>query len=210
MGPIEEEKNMDPRHALLPGFVAAIAVLVIFTWNWTAPLQGNAATESPADGKAQVTHAPVSEAASAASGDEASCTLSSRVIAGVRYWCAQIETVAVKYGLSPELVAAVMSQESGGQADIISGSGAVGLMQVMPSDGVAASFACVNGPCFARRPTTAELLDPDFNLDYGVRMLAGLLKKYGNLRDALMAYGPYNIGYAYADRVLAIQQAISG
>ena len=209
MGPFEEEKNMDPKHVLFPGFVAAIAVLVLVTWNWGAPLHGNAATESP-DVKVQGTEVPVSETDSGISDESSSCTLSTKVIAGVRQWCTLLEAAAAKYGLSAELVAAVMSQESGGQADVISNSGAVGLMQVMPSDGVAASFTCVNGPCFARRPSTAELLDPTFNIDYGVRMLAGLLKKYGNIRDALMAYGPYNIGYAYADRVLAIEQAISG
>jgi len=99
-----------------------------------------------------------------------------------------------------------MLQESGGQSDVISASGAVGLLQVMPSDGIAAGFMCANGPCFASRPTTQELLDPSFNVDYGVRMLANLLQKYGNERDALKAYGPYNVGYYYADKVLSIRE----
>jgi soluble lytic murein transglycosylase-like protein len=103
------------------------------------------------------------------------------------------------------LVAAVMLQESGGQPDVISASGAVGLMQVMPSDGIAAGFMCVNGPCFASRPTIEMLLDPAFNIDYGVRMLAGLIEKYGSERDALKAYGPYNVEYYYADKVLTIR-----
>lgn len=102
-----------------------------------------------------------------------------------------------------------MLQESGGQPDVISASGAVGLMQVMPKDGIAAGFMCVNGPCFASRPSTQELLDPAFNIDYGVKMLAGLLEKYGNERDALKAYGPLyedpEREYEYADKVSDIK-----
>ena len=51
-----------------------------------------------------------------------------------------------------------------------------------------------------------ELFDPEFNIQYGARMLSGLQKKFGSLRDALMAYGPANVGYYYADIVLAIYQ----
>ena len=98
-----------------------------------------------------------------------------------------------------------MLQESGGQSEIISLSGAVGLMQVMPRDGIASEFICVNGPCFVGRPSTDELLDPEYNVDYGSRMLAGLIEKHGSEREALKAYGPYNVGYYYADKVLAIR-----
>jgi soluble lytic murein transglycosylase-like protein len=48
-------------------------------------------------------------------------------------------------------------------------------------------------------------MDPAFNVDYGVRMLSNLLQKYGSEREALKAYGPYNVGYYYADKVLAIR-----
>jgi cytochrome oxidase assembly protein ShyY1 len=197
---------IQPKHALIPGILICIVTLVLVTRNWTPPIQAEASTMQPPSEEVPATY----ETVVPPPGSDVQCSLSNRVIEGVRQWCAQIEKTSAKYGLDPSLVAAVMSQESGGQAEVISASGAVGLMQVMPSDGIAAGFNCVNGPCFAKRPTTAELLDPEFNLDYGVRMLAGLMEKYGNLRDALAAYGPYNIGYAYADKVLAIQQAIRG
>ncbi len=64
--------------------------------------------------------------------------------------------------------------ESAGDAGAYSSNGAVGLLQVMPRDGLAAEFMCPNGPCFASRPTTDELMDPEFNLAYGARMLADL------------------------------------
>lgn len=130
--------------------------------------------------------------------------LSSRYPDSIQQWKATIETAAGQHGLDPNLVAAVMLQESGGSAEVISTSGAVGLMQVMPRDGIAAGFICGGQPCFASRPSIDELLDPDYNIDYGTRMLAGLIRKKGSTREALFAYGPYDIGYRYADQVMAL------
>ena len=104
------------------------------------------------------------------------------------------------------MIAALIWQESGGNPVAYSSSGAVGLMQVMPRDGLAANFICANGPCFASRPTIEELQDPKFNVKYGTAMLAGLLERSGSLRDALKSYGPMDVGYYYADKVLAIYQ----
>jgi soluble lytic murein transglycosylase-like protein len=81
-------------------------------------------------------------------------------------------------------------------------------MQVMPRDGIAATFQCINGPCFTNRPSIAELKDPAFNVDYGVRMLAGLTERHGDIREALKSYGPYDVGYIYADKVLAIRNGL--
>lgn len=138
--------------------------------------------------------------------DEAAhgCTLSSQYPETILQWCDLIEAAAQETGLPANLIAAVMLQESGGASDVISSSGAVGLMQVMPRDGIAAEFMCINGPCFASRPTIEELLDPAYNIQYGSRMLAGLVSKYGSYREALYRYGPSDIGYYYADLVLKI------
>jgi soluble lytic murein transglycosylase-like protein len=125
---------------------------------------------------------------------------------GILQWCEIITTFAVQAELPANLIAAVILQESGGDATAYSTSGAVGLMQVMPRDGIAASFECLYGPCFASRPTIEELQDPSFNVEYGTRMLAGLNARLGSLRDALKAYGPMDVDYSYADRVLAIYE----
>lgn len=133
-----------------------------------------------------------------------SCTLPLSYPQSIHEWCQLIETASKNYGLDSRLIAAVMLQESGGQRDAYSKSGAVGLMQVMPKDGIAEKFMCINGPCFANRPTMQELFDPSFNVDYGSRMLSNLINKHGNWRDALKAYGPMDVGYYYADLVLSI------
>ena len=80
------------------------------------------------------------------------------------------------------------------------------LMQVMPRDGIAETFICQNGPCFSARPSMAELYDPQFNISYGVKMLAGLQHREGNMREALRLYGPMDVGYSYADLVLNIYE----
>jgi soluble lytic murein transglycosylase-like protein len=134
------------------------------------------------------------------------CQVSLSYPEGILQWCEIITAQATKAELPANLIAAVILQESGGDASAYSRSGAVGLMQVMPRDGIAATFECINGPCFASRPTIEELLEPGFNVEYGSNMLAGLVNKLGGMREALKAYGPMDMDYSYADRVLAIYE----
>ena len=94
------------------------------------------------------------------------CKVSNKYPESVLQWCDLVTVYAEKFGLSPDLIAAMIWQESGGKPRAYSKSGAVGLMQVMPRDGLAASFMCKNGPCFAKRPTIDELQDPEFNIKY--------------------------------------------
>jgi soluble lytic murein transglycosylase-like protein len=134
------------------------------------------------------------------------CNISDRFPQTVMQWCSLITHYANKRGLHPDLVASLILQESGGNAQAYSKSGAVGLMQVMPNDGLSSSFMCQAGPCFSNRPSTAELQDPEFNIAYGTKLLADLQARYGDIREALKSYGPMNVGYYYADIVLGILQ----
>lgn len=136
--------------------------------------------------------------------NQGECAVSEAYPPEIQQWCGLITDHANQNGLDPNLVAALILQESGGNSDAYSKSGAVGLMQVMPKDGLAAEFMCPNGPCFANRPSMNELYDPEFNIEYGTRFLAGLVSRYGDIREALKHYGPANVGYYYADIVMAI------
>lgn len=137
--------------------------------------------------------------------DSETCAVSQRYPASILQWCGLITSYSQKRGLHPDLVAALIWQESGGNPNAFSHSGAVGLMQVMPSDGIAASFMCANGPCFKDRPSARQLKDPEFNISYGTKFLAGLVRRYGgNIREALKSYGPMDVGYYYADKVTGI------
>ena len=198
MGPDPKLVSMVIKSALAASLV--LTVLCLLLTGAASPAAGAASTipeiSTPPDEE------PSAEAV--ASGEEQGCPLSSAYPEKVRQWCDLIVEFASAHELPAELIAAVILQESGGNSLAYSSSGAVGLMQVMPRDGLAAHFQCVNGPCFANRPTIAELQDPAYNIEYGTRMLAGLLSRTGELREALKAYGPMDVGYRYADIILSI------
>jgi soluble lytic murein transglycosylase-like protein len=195
--------------AILPSILLGILAIIFFA--------GMANTTETALASATGSNIPQSAAISTSSKKTATpsnpanrqsqnCSIPSKYPAAIRQWCALIEKYAGQASLDPKLIAAVMLQESGGNPKAYSKSGAVGLMQIMPRDGLAASFQCSGQPCFSSRPTMAELFDPEFNISYGVRMLAGLAQKKGSMREGLRSYGPVDVGYYYADLVLKIYQ----
>ena len=117
-------------------------------------------------------------------------------------WKDLLESAAEKHGFQKRLGAALTWIESRGDRNAYSKGGAVGLLQIMPRDGIAANFVSSNGvPLFHNRPTIKELLDPEFNVNYGFKMLSDLQTREGTLRDALMRYGPANVGYDYPELV---------
>lgn len=117
----------------------------------------------------------------------------------VRQWGPVIGRWAAQYAIDPDLIAAVVDVESGGNPNAVSGSGACGLLQVMARDTTGAY-----GPMFASRPTCAELKDPDTNVGWAVNYLTALYERSGaDWREALYHYGPSDRGYTYADLVLA-------
>jgi soluble lytic murein transglycosylase-like protein len=185
--------------ALVPGILAGILLLIgLSRLAAPVPLVVAAAEDPNSPQKIEALQ----------TNSSSTCAFFERYPEKIRPWCGIIESTSGKYNIDPLLIAAVMLQESGGQPEVISHSGAVGLMQVMPRDGLAANFQCINGPCFASRPSIQELLDPTFNVNYGVRMLAGLINRSGEIREALKSYGPYDVGYIYADKVLTIHQGL--
>ena len=99
---------------------------------------------------------------------------------------------ADNYDLEPHLLAAVIYQESKFDADAVSESGAVGLMQLLPAtaQGIADR---TGGSGWHER----DLVDPELNVRYGSWYLRHLLDKYENEELALAAY---NAGQANVDR----------
>jgi hypothetical protein len=135
------------------------------------------------------------------------CRVSADFPPDVLRWCDTITRNAEQNGFSPDLIAALIWHESGGNSKAYSKDGAVGLMQIMPRDGKAADFECQKGACFQDRPTIVELQDPDFNIQFGTQLLRQYQQHFnGDLREALKAYGPLKSGYSYADRILALYQ----
>jgi len=94
-----------------------------------------------------------------------------------------IRRYAGVYGVDPVIIDAMVSTESGGDPGAVSTRGAVGLMQLMPA---------------TARMLGVNPLDPLDNLRGGISYFAGLLRQYGDVASALIAY---NAGPTHADRV---------
>ncbi len=142
--------------------------------------------------------------------------VASRLAASGVAFAPEIAGAAERYGLDPNLLAAVAAQETGGP-DSNSGHNVVGdgghgrgLFQI---DDRSHPFA-----------ETAAAMDPAKNADYAAGMLAGLLKRYqGNLHEALSAYNsgspdavgtrtrwPDGSDLGYADSVMRHYDRLTG
>lgn len=102
---------------------------------------------------------------------------------------------ARNYRLEPELVAAVIYQESKFEPDARSSSGAVGLMQLLPETGQ--GIADRTGGAHWKPD---DLRNPELNVRYGCWYLRHLLDKYD---DEALALAAYNAGQSNVDRWLA-------
>jgi len=114
----------------------------------------------------------------------------------IRQWAPEIHVLGQMHGLDPDLIAAVVMEESNGIPDGISVAGAVGLMGVMP-----------RGPGLEWRPTQSELLNPAVNLRWGVAILAEVVRQSGG--DLYSALGAYSGGWEHADSTIPRMYAAS-
>jgi soluble lytic murein transglycosylase len=98
-------------------------------------------------------------------------------------------------GLDPLLVVALIRAESSFDNYAQSKVGAMGLMQVMPQTGK--WIASLRGKRLARK---THLFDSELNVEIGTAYLANLIRRFGALDAALVAY---NAGPSAARRILA-------
>ena len=106
-----------------------------------------------------------------------------------------IDKMAKRYGLNPNIVKALIEEESGWLSSAEGDNGeSVGLMQIQErwhKDRM-------------KRLGVTNLYDSEQNITVGCDILSELLNKYGNYRDALSAYNSGNTkdGRVYAERIL--------
>lgn len=102
-----------------------------------------------------------------------------------------IRTYAAEFDLEPAFVAAVIWAESSFRAEIQSGAGAVGLMQIMPETG-----AWIAGKLELAEFSRQQLTDPSINIRMGCWYLAYLERRFdGHTLSMLAGYnaGPKNV-----------------
>jgi hypothetical protein len=121
-----------------------------------------------------------------------------------------IDPAASKYGVAPELVAAVIWAESSGDPNAISSRGARGLMQLMPET--------------AKELGVTRILDPRENVEGGTKYLKRMLDAHeGDVTLALAAYNagpeavrryggipPYKETREYVGRVIRVYERALG
>jgi N-acetylmuramoyl-L-alanine amidase len=122
-----------------------------------------------------------------------------------------LHDTAVAYGLDPALVKAVAWQESGWQQHVVSSSGALGVMQVMPATGGWISGELVGRPLDIHGSVADNILA-------GVVYLEWLIRYTGDENQALASYyqGPgsvsrigwYDDTHGYVASVRAIRSHI--
>jgi len=96
----------------------------------------------------------------------------------VKHWDTPINTYAKKYDIDPNLIAILMTMESGGDAKAKSGAGAVGLMQLTPL--TAGDIAKM----YLKKPVTKyDLSDPNTNIEFGTAYLAMLRDQFGTMQQ---------------------------
>ena len=96
------------------------------------------------------------------------------------------------YGVDAALVRAIIDVESGYSPTAVSRAGAIGLMQLMPA---------------TARELAVNPYVPEQNIEGGVRYFAALLKMFGKIELALVAY---NGGPGYAQRYAAGHAVLYG
>lgn len=106
----------------------------------------------------------------------------------------EITSSASSHGVDPYLVAAIISSESGWDADAVSHQGAQGLMQLMPET---ASDMVRKGLVDGERYDPSNLDDPETNIEFGCAYLSYLLSYFNGATDKAVA--AYNAGMGNVD-----------
>ena len=96
----------------------------------------------------------------------------------IRQWADLITKYAGNNGLDPNLIAALVEEESQGNPSLVSRAGAVGLMQIMPYEAG-----------FTWRPRAGVLKKPEANLEWGTHTFNEVLRQaQGRMTLAVLAY----------------------
>ena len=106
-----------------------------------------------------------------------------------------IDDIATRCGVDPNIVKAIIQEESGGNPHAVGDNGeSIGLMQIQPK----------HHKKRMEELGIVSLFDPQENVILGCSILSDLYDKYGNYEDALSVYNSGNTedGKAYAERIL--------
>ena len=111
-----------------------------------------------------------------------------------RYW-ENIQKISRRRGIDPQLVRAVIFQESRFKREAIGKKGEIGLMQIMV-DRAASDWARVKKYPL---PSAGALYDPELNIEIGSWYLGRALRRWRNFKESVpLALCEYNAGLTRA------------
>jgi N-acetylmuramoyl-L-alanine amidase len=122
-----------------------------------------------------------------------------------------LNQTAVAYGLDPALVQAIAWQESGWQQGVVSSSGALGVMQVMPATGGWISSELVGRQLDIQGSTSDNILAGVVYLEWLIRYTGSedqAIASYYQGPNAVSSFGWYGETYTYVDSVKSIRSYI--
>jgi len=174
--------------------VRTLFLLAFLALAGAARAQGGVYAGYDDDGTLHLTDRPPSREYRLVSG--AAAGLAEAVAGAAMRFGDEVREAAVRHGVDPLLVHAVIRAESAYNPRAVSPKGAVGLMQLMPET--------------ARRFDVADRFDPRMNLEGGTRYLRELIAQFGgNLELALAAYNAGESAVLRAGgRVPAIRETV--
>lgn len=150
-----------------------------------APASAPAAStpSGPVDARLGATVQAPGQVSAPSTTDARGSVLAARLPEHGRHLASAIEDAAVRSGIEPSLLAALVRHESNFRQGVVSHAGAIGLAQLMP--GTAAGLG-------------VDPNDPSQNLDGGARYLREQLDRFGSPELALAAYnaGPNRVAQA--------------
>ncbi len=107
-----------------------------------------------------------------------------------------IAKASAKHGVSPQLIKAIIWQETKFRPNMRGKAGEIGLMQIRPETAV---LEWQRGNKLSFTPTEAQLFDPETNIDIGTWYLAWTGKHWKGYKSQLiLQIAEYNAGYGNA------------
>ncbi len=111
---------------------------------------------------------------------------------------ALVAKASAKHGVPPQLIKAIIWQESRYKPYVRGKAGEIGLMQIRPETAV---VEWQRGNRLSFTPTESQLFDPENNIDIGTWYLAWTAKHWKGYKSQLMLQiAEYNAGYSNAKK----------
>ena len=168
--------------------ISAIAASAFVALSASATFAQSKTSEKPVQAVAQDANGPITVPHNAAAAVDTPSAIRAASDIRTKPYESLISSHAASNRIPPDIIHSVIARESRYRADAVGRGGASGLMQIKLATARAMGYS----------GTAAGLLDPDTNLTWGVKYLAGAYRAAGGQHGRALGY--YASGYHHAAR----------